>query len=1858
MRSTNSISWAWTRLPVLTALLVASASFATISEDKVIKVSATVQPGTPSITLSWPATGGSSDIQIFRKGKFAIDWDVPIATLSGGATSYVDSNVVVGTAYEYRVSQSVSGDSFPPGKFGYIYSGIDVPLVENRGKIVLVVDSSLAASVSSELTRLQEDLVGDGWTVLRHDVSPADTVANVKNIIVTDYNSDTTNVKAVFMVGHVPVPYSGNLALDGHPEHQGAWPADVFYGEMNGSWTDTSVNTTSAARTANHNVPGDGKYDNSTRSTPMELMYGRVDFSDMPAFSLTEAQLLAQYLDKDHNFRHAVTTVQKRAIIEDNLASLTEGVAQPGWRFSSLVGASNVTAGDWSSTTTDDYLLGYGDGAGTYTSVAGVAATSDFAANTYKVIFQLFFGSYFGDWDNQNNLLRAAIAGPTYGLTSAWGTRPNWHLHYMGLGEPVGIGPLVALDTFVYSTSFGGGAVHVALMGDPTLRLVYVPPASNLNAVANDPNVDLTWTASPDGSVLGYNVYRATSSAGPFTRLNGSLVAGTAYTDASPLGGSATYMVRAVRLETSSSGTYYNGSQGIFRVYPSGASPPAAPVITTNGGNGAGANYTTTNPALSLAGSTTSDTNAIRVNGSATGVTYIPGSTNWTFAKTLAEGANAFSVTALDAAGNTSPADAITVTLDTSPPAAPVITTNGGNGAGANYTTTNPALSLAGSTTSDTNAIRVNGSATGVTYIPGSTNWTFAKTLAEGANAFSVTALDAAGNTSPADAITVTLDTTPPAAPVITTNGGNGAGANYTTTNPALSLAGSTTSDTNAIRVNGSATGVTYIPGSTNWTFAKTLAEGANAFSVTALDAAGNTSPADAITVTLDTSPPAAPVITTNGGNGAGANYTTTNPALSLAGSTTSDTNAIRVNGSATGVTYIPGSTNWTFAKTLAEGANAFSVTALDAAGNTSPADAITVTLDTTALPAPVITTDGGNGAGVGFTTDTAALTLVGTSGSDTAALLVNSSAAGVTYSPGSTTWSFDGTLNEGPNTFDVTARDALGNTSTADTITVTLDTNSLPPDTDGDGIPDSTETDAGTDPFDGQSFDPNVYVDAASGDDAAGFGTMAHPWATVAYAVAVVEGKAANPLNIRVAEGVYTDLNGVGGPLMLDSYEHLLGGYEAAGWTRDTKAHVTVIDASVAAAGSPAGNVVVLDSIVDVRLDGFTVTGADSTGDSTLNGAGILCVNLDPSSVIDQCLVAGNAANSCGSGGILLIDASPSIVACTVAANFSAGFGGGLGLDGDSHPVLSDCAISGNEGVGGGGVYINQNATALITNALITGNYADGGWGGGLLLYGDTTAVNCTIAHNGASTTGGGGVVLAGGLQSFVNCSITGNTSDGIVQLESGFDPVLDHCLFDANAETDYVRLNAAAPISLTGAASINSQLAGAIDNVDGDPLYIMSPSGNWTAAPVYDVTASRTTLTDTAATFVAGALRGSRVSLSADASLQALILENTAQTVQVVGDYSSVVASGDPYRIADYHLKVDSPAADVGRDTSAPVDGAITDDYDGNARGVDGDGLGAATADGSDYDIGAFESTAAETVTITVISPNGGETLIQGAMANITWSTTGNVGANVEIVVRKGGASKIIASSTPNDGVFEWMVPTTFPIGKNFSIEISSVDYPAIVDQSDKFFSVESAPSAGGTITVISPNGGESLLSGSIVPITWSSTGVIGDSVDIVLRRGTSTTNITTSTTNDGVLDWTVPFYMEGSGYTVEITSINDPGIVDTSDSDFSILDLPPGNGTIAVISPNGGDTYLKGSTITIAWSATGGVGDSVTITLYKGNRSVAIVTSTPNDGSYDWTIPTNLPNSSNYVVEIKSASAPGILDVGDGTFTLLSP
>ena len=696
---------------VVSVLLFACGVLADSTWEYAVQVSATVDASAAKVTLSWPQDtfGIPGSYTVSRKTAEASSWGAGVV-LPGTATSYVDTSVTPGAIYEYQVVKAANGYT----GYGYVAVGAQAPMIEQRGKLVLVVDASKAASLAGELSRLQQDLIGDGWTVIRHDVASTENVAAVKSLIKADYASDPANVKAVFLFGRIPVPYSGNIVPDGHsPDHLGAWPADVYYGDMDGTWTDSSVNNSGAVEARNRNVPGDGKFDQSTLPSPVELQVGRVDLANMPGRTVwngpanfpSEEALLRQYLNKDHNFRHKVFAAPRRALIHDTFGTRGgEAFAASAYRnYAAYFGANNISAVDkglWISTLqNNNYLCAYACGGGSYSSIVGLGVngqyqegnTVDLVNADIKAVFVMLMGSWLGDWDSEDNIMRGVLATASQGLACGWSGRPHWFCHHMGVGYPIGYSARLTQNNAangIYKNqinSYAGG-VHIALMGDPTLRLHTVAPPSGLTASAGNGGVALSWKASAE-AVQGYHVFRAANAAGPFTRLSSELVNGLTFTDTSAGSGVLTYMVRSVKLESSGSGTYYNPSQGIFATVgnvtntnPPPAADTSAPVVTLT----APANNASVSGTLTVNAGATDNVGVagvqFRLDGANLGAedTAAPYTVSWSTAS-AANGAHQLSAVARDAAGNRATAAPLNVTVNNTPTTPTNPPSGGGN---------------------------------------------------------------------------------------------------------------------------------------------------------------------------------------------------------------------------------------------------------------------------------------------------------------------------------------------------------------------------------------------------------------------------------------------------------------------------------------------------------------------------------------------------------------------------------------------------------------------------------------------------------------------------------------------------------------------------------------------------------------------------------------------------------------------------------------------------------------------------------------------------------------------------------------------------------------------------------------------------------------------------------------------------------------------------------------------------------------------------------------------------------------------------------------------------------------------------
>jgi hypothetical protein len=208
------------------------------------------------------------------------------------------------------------------------------------------------------------------------------------------------------------------------------------------------------------------------------------------------------------------------------------------------------------------------------------------------------------------------------------------------------------------------------------------------------------------------------------------------------------------------------------------------------------------------------------------------------------DGSHTFSVAARDAAGNVSAATSRSWTVDRTPPPAPFVVTGPA-------TLTNATHAAFEVYDADPTAV-LTCARDGGSYGPCGPTATFSG-LAEGAHTFDVRAADALGNAAQADTFAWTVDLTAPTPPAIVAHPDamtNKSDASFTVDgHGASALRCAVDSETD------------FTACTTPFTLAA-LADGAHTFWVRARDAAGNDSGATPYRWTVDTTPPAAPVVT------------------------------------------------------------------------------------------------------------------------------------------------------------------------------------------------------------------------------------------------------------------------------------------------------------------------------------------------------------------------------------------------------------------------------------------------------------------------------------------------------------------------------------------------------------------------------------------------------------------------------------------------------------------------------------------------------------------------------------------------------------------------------------------------------------------------------------------------------------------------------------------------------------------------------------------------------------------------------------------------------------------------------------
>jgi hypothetical protein len=212
----------------------------------------------------------------------------------------------------------------------------------------------------------------------------------------------------------------------------------------------------------------------------------------------------------------------------------------------------------------------------------------------------------------------------------------------------------------------------------------------------------------------------------------------------------------------------------------------------------------------------------------------------------------------------------------------------------------------------------------------------------------------------------------------------------------------------------------------------------------------------------------------------------------------------------------------------------------------------------------------------------------------------------------------------------------------------------------------------------------------------------------------------------------------------------------------------------------------------------------------------------------------------------------------------------------------------------------------------------------------------------------------------------------------------------------------------------------------------------------------------------------------------------------------------------IFNYRLNSDSPCKDAG--TS---DGAPSEDIEGNARD-------------SMIDMGCYEYTPNSNNMIKVLALNGGEVIPSGKPYNITWTAPDTAKSFKVFYSIDNGVTWNFINIVNNERHYTWDVPVFTGNKKKCFIKVvgfgeeNAVGLKLGSDSSDGPFTIE-------VIKLNTPNGGETLTSGSTYNITWATNSTKKPVSKVILSYtldgGVTWKAIPAITGNPGTYSWTVP-------------------------------------------------------------------------------------------------------------------------------------
>ena len=281
-----------------------------------------------------------------------------------------------------------------------------------------------------------------------------------------------------------------------------------------------------------------------------------------------------------------------------------------------------------------------------------------------------------------------------------------------------------------------------------------------------------------------------------------------------------------------------------------------------------------------------------------------------------------------------------------------------------------------------------------------------------------------------------------------------------------------------------------------------------------------------------------------------------------------------------------------------------------------------------------------------------------------------------------------------------------------------------------------------------------------------------------------------------------------------------------------------------------------------------------------------------------------------------------------------------------------------------------------------------------------------------------------------------------------------------------------------------------------------------------------------------------------------------------------------------------------------------------------------------------------------IEITSPNGGEAWPAGTSQEIKWSSKDVSFVKIEYTIDNGINWVSIVESTQSDGFYTWEQLPTGAAG-NCRIKISDASDGSPSDMSNALFSITPEPS----INLVSPNGGETLQSGSSINITWTSVNIAKIKIEYTINGGAEWVLVANNIESTGTYNWENIPDVNSSQVKIKISDADDGAPSDISENNLAISNQIVQS--LEVTSPNGNEFWEANTAKNITWNSSAVTHVKIEFTDNNGLDWTEVENNLPSSGSYDWHVPN--VNSTQAKIRVSDAIDGDPIDESNATFRI---